>query len=117
MANRHQAREMAFQLVYEWSLNDKAFYDEKRMSEYWTDRSKEDEENKSMELTKTLIGKNDFLFLINDSAKELESHCNNISTVYNKTLSRYKFNNYIMFVYPNKSYILKEHLPNNYIIK
>jgi len=45
MANRHQAREMAFQLVYEWSLNDKAFYDEKRMSEYWTDRSKEDEEN------------------------------------------------------------------------
>jgi N utilization substance protein B len=45
MANRHQAREMAFQLVYEWSLNDKAFYDEKRMSEYWTDRSKQDEEN------------------------------------------------------------------------
>jgi N utilization substance protein B len=45
MANRHQAREMAFQLVYEWSLNDNAFYDEKRIREYWKDRSKEDEEN------------------------------------------------------------------------
>lgn len=30
---------MAFQLVYEWSLNDGAFYDEQRINEYWDERS------------------------------------------------------------------------------
>jgi len=39
VASRHQAREMAFQLVYEWSLNEGAFYDEQRISEYWVERS------------------------------------------------------------------------------
>ncbi len=39
MASRHQAREMAFQLVYEWSLNEGAFYDEQRMKQYWVERS------------------------------------------------------------------------------
>lgn len=39
MASRHQSREMAFQLVYEWSLNDGAFYDEQRINDYWTERS------------------------------------------------------------------------------
>lgn len=39
MASRHQAREMAFQLVYEWSLNEGAFYDEERIAEYWVERS------------------------------------------------------------------------------
>lgn len=30
---------MAFQLVYEWSLNEGAFYDEQRIKGYWTERS------------------------------------------------------------------------------
>jgi N utilization substance protein B len=45
MANRHQAREMAFQLVYEWSLNEAALHDEARINEYWNERSVEDDEN------------------------------------------------------------------------
>ena len=32
-------------------------------------------------MNKTLIGKNDYLFLINDSSKELEIHCNNLNVV------------------------------------
>ena len=42
MASRHQAREMAFQLVYEWSLNEEAFYDEHRIKKYWLERSEGD---------------------------------------------------------------------------
>lgn len=30
---------MAFQIVYEWSLNEGAFYDEERLEEYWDERS------------------------------------------------------------------------------
>ena len=32
-------------------------------------------------MEKTLIGKEDYLFLINDSCKELEIHCNNLNLV------------------------------------
>jgi N utilization substance protein B len=45
MASRHQAREMAFQLVYEWSLNSDFVFDESRAREYWKERSLEDYEN------------------------------------------------------------------------
>jgi hypothetical protein len=67
-----------------------------------------------MTLYKTLIGKNDYLFLINDSGEELQVHCNNRLKVNIHALSRYTFKNYFMFVYPNKSYIYKEHLPDEY---
>ena len=59
MASRHQAREMAFQLVYEWSLNSNALYDESRMKTYWTERSKDPENNQFYH--RVLKGVADFL--------------------------------------------------------
>lgn len=68
-------------------------------------------------MNKTLIGKNDILFLINDISKELEVHCNNFNLIKDETLSRYRFNNYYLFVYPDKSLIYKDFLPDEYIFK
>jgi hypothetical protein len=65
---------------------------------------------------KTLIGKNDYLFLINDSSKELEVHCDGLDLVKDKTLSRYKFKNFMIIVLPNKSLIYKNYLPDQYFI-
>lgn len=64
---------------------------------------------------KTLIGKNGYLFLINDSNRELEVHCDNL--VKNITFSKYIFPNYCIFVFPDKSYLYKDYLPDNYIAK
>ena len=66
---------------------------------------------------KTLIGKDNVLFLQNDAADELNVHCNNVLKITDITLSRYTFNNYILFVYPNKSLIYKNFLPKNLIVK
>lgn len=63
---------------------------------------------------KTLIGKNNILFLINDLNEELEVLCNNKLKVHDITLSRYSFDNFFLFVYPNKSLIYKEYLPDEY---
>lgn len=69
-------------------------------------------------MDKTLIGKEDYLFLINDSCKELETHCNNLNLVdEEKLVSRYLFDNFLLFVYPNKSLFCKQYLPDNYDIK
>jgi len=68
-------------------------------------------------MNKTLIGKNNYLFLINDTNRELEVHCNNLLLVNDITLSKYKNTNYILFIYPNKSLIYKKNLPDNYIVK
>jgi hypothetical protein len=68
-------------------------------------------------MEKTLIGKEDFLFLINDSCKELETHCNNLNLVNESLLSRYLFDNFLLFVYPNKTLFYKKYLPDNYNIK
>jgi hypothetical protein len=68
-------------------------------------------------MSKTLIGKNNILFLCNDSSKELESHCENILKINDISLSRYIFNNYFLFVYPDKSLIYKDYLPDNYVFK
>lgn len=68
-------------------------------------------------MAKTLIGKNDVLFLQNDSCEELKVHCNNLLKVIDVSLSRYNFNNFIMFVYPNKSFIFKDYLPDTYLAK
>jgi hypothetical protein len=65
-------------------------------------------------MNKTLIGKQDFLFLINDSGQELKIHCDNLNLVSDKTLSRYNFDNFLIVVLPNKSYIYKKYLPDNY---
>ena len=66
---------------------------------------------------KTLIGKNNYLFLINDSCKELEVHCNNLNLVNKHNLSRYNLNNFLLIVIPNKSLIYKDYLPEEYIVK
>lgn len=66
---------------------------------------------------KTLIGKNNYLFLINDSCRELDVHCNNLNLVNDNTLSKYKFKNFMIIIFPNKSLIYKNYLPQQYIIK
>ena len=66
---------------------------------------------------KTFIGKNNILFLCNDSTEELNNHCNNLHKNYDLPLSKYTFDNYILFVYPNKSLIYKDYLPEKYIFK
>lgn len=68
-------------------------------------------------MNKTLIGKEGYLFLQNDASKELEIHCNNLSTVQDTSLTRYTFKNFLLIVFPNKSWILKDYLPNEYIAK
>jgi hypothetical protein len=66
---------------------------------------------------KTLLGKNDYLFLINDSCRELQVHCNGLDLVKDKNLSKYKFNNFMIIIFPNKSLICKNYLPDQYFIK
>ena len=66
---------------------------------------------------KTLIGKNNVLFLINDSCKEFEVHCNNLCLIKNTDLSHLNFENYMLIVFPNKSLYYKEYLPDQYKIK
>lgn len=68
-------------------------------------------------LPKTLIGKNNILFLINDGADELKVHCENLLKIQDINLSRYKHENTYLFIYPNKSLIYKEYLPDEYIFK
>lgn len=68
-------------------------------------------------MNKTLIGKENYLFLINDSARELEVHCNNLNLINNKSFEKYTFNNYYLIVFPNKSILYNIYLPDNYIAK
>ena len=67
-------------------------------------------------MIKTLIGKDNYLFLYNDSSKEIEFHCQNISC-----LKPYHYNNYIknidklmITIFPDKSIIYNEYLPDEY---
>jgi len=68
-------------------------------------------------MNKTLIGKNGYLFLTNDSGRELEVHCNNLNLVKYEDLKKYNFKNFCLVVFPNKSLIYKQHLPDNYDAK
>jgi len=69
---------------------------------------------------KTLIGKNDYLFLINDRQRELFQHfCfYNINTknIENKLIEQntYCNGNYLFAVFPDKSVVLSEFLPFEY---
>ena len=64
---------------------------------------------------KTLIGKENYLFLINDASNEIEKHCvNNLSGNINIINNYKKYNNYYLIVYPDKSYIYNRYLPDNY---
>jgi len=66
------------------------------------------------ESNKTLIGKNNYLFLVNDTARELEVHCQNVNLVQDPTLNRYSFDKFLLVVFPNKSIVYQEHLPEQY---
>ena len=68
-------------------------------------------------VNKTLIGKNNVLFLQNDACDELNVHCNNVVKVTDATLSRYNFDNFMIFIFPNKSLIYKNYLPDEYVFK
>jgi len=68
-------------------------------------------------MNKTLIGKNNYLFLQNDSAMELKVHCDNLNLVKDKSLKRYNFNNFCLIVFPNKSLIYRDFLPDGYEVK
>ena len=69
-------------------------------------------------MDKTLIGKNNYLFLKNDEYKELEVHCKNLNMINIHNLQkRYRFKNFYMVIYPDKSYLYKHFLPNIYDCK
>lgn len=70
---------------------------------------------------KTLYGKENYLFLFNDSSSSLENHCKNFIE-YNiyytiKYISFIKKNKILFFVFPDKEIICKKFLPNQYKIK
>jgi hypothetical protein len=67
-------------------------------------------------LHKSLIGKNGYLFLQNDSSKELKIHCENLCLVSDVTLKRYMSykDKYFFVVFPDKSYICKDFLPDSF---
>jgi hypothetical protein len=66
---------------------------------------------------KTLVGKDTNLFLLNDSHRELDIHCNNLNLVKDKTFSRYCLENFLLIVFPDKSVIYKDYLPDNFVSK
>lgn len=68
-------------------------------------------------MNKTLIGKNGYLFLTNDTCKELEVHCQNLNLIKNKSLPHLNFDNYMMILFPNKSLYYKNYLPDEYVVK
>jgi hypothetical protein len=67
-------------------------------------------------LNKTLIGKNGYLFLQNDSNKELLIHNDNLCLVDVRNLDNYApiLNKFLMVVFPDKSFFCKDHLPDGY---
>ncbi|NBV29385.1 hypothetical protein EBS02_10330, partial [bacterium] len=66
---------------------------------------------------KTLLGKNGYLFLINDTCQELEVHCNNVNFVKDPSLSHLKLDHYMMTLFPNKSLLYAHYLPDGYEAK
>lgn len=70
-------------------------------------------------MNKTLIGKDNYLFLINDACKELDIHNNNTCLVDKNFYKRYEnIKEKILFiVFPNKSFLYSKFLPDNYNLK
>ena len=70
-------------------------------------------------MDKTLIGKNGYLFLKNDACKELEVHNNNLCLVDKNFYKRYEDvkHKMLFIVFPNKSLIYSQHLPDIYYLK
>ena len=68
-------------------------------------------------MNKTLIGKNNYLFLTNDTCRELEVHCQNVNLVQDPALRRYSFDKFLLVVFPNKSVVYQDHLPEEYKVQ
>jgi hypothetical protein len=70
-------------------------------------------------MSKTLIGKNDYLFLQNDSARELEVHNDNLCLVSSNFYEKYESikDKFLLTIFPNKSYIYSNFLPDGYNLK
>ena len=69
-------------------------------------------------MNKTLIGKENYLFLINDSSNEIEKHCDSNYKANPDCIDKYKtFNNILLIIYPDKSYVYRKYLPDNYNAK
>ena len=65
-------------------------------------------------MSKTLIGKNGYLFLINDACDEINTHQNNVCKLSADFYKKYTFNNILLVVFPNKSLTCKQYLPDGY---
>jgi len=72
-----------------------------------------------MSVNKTLIGKNGYLFLHNDSSDEIQRHIKSVSNISLESLNRYDTiqDSYFITVFPNKSFICRSQLPDGYDIK
>jgi len=70
-------------------------------------------------ISKTLIGKENYLFLQNDSGQELKIHNENLDLVADNFYLKYSenINKYLLVVFPNKSLIHKKYLPDEYDLK
>jgi hypothetical protein len=67
-------------------------------------------------MNKTLIGKNGYLFLQNDSARELEVHNDNLCLVSSNFYEKYESikDKFLLTIFPNKSYIYSNFLSDGY---
>ena len=70
-------------------------------------------------MSKTLIGKENYLFLQNDSGKELKIHNENLDLVPDDFYLKYSenFNKFLLVLFPNKSLVHKKYLPDSYDLK
>lgn len=71
-----------------------------------------------MSSNKTLIGKNGYLFLNNDSCDEIQRHIKDFSKISVESLSRYDIvrDRYFITVFPNKSFVCRSQLPDGYYV-
>jgi len=86
---------------------------------YNTKQQQEEYIKKFVNVNKTLIGKNGFLFLQNDSGNEIKIHNENLCLVQDISLKRYNEykDKFLLTVFPNKSLICKEFLPDEFDMK
>ena len=71
---------------------------------------------KKYDINKTLIGKEGYLFLNNDSNRELTIHNDNVCSIKETSLNRYdNYKNKMIFItFPDKSFLCKDFLPEIY---
>ena len=65
-------------------------------------------------MSKVLVGKNDYLFLTNDSSNEIISHASNISTISKYKIEQYNknVNKCLVIIFTDKSIIYNDKLPD-----